>query len=75
MGSNSSNPDLLPGTLYMMVLRTLSKGPLHGYAIAKHIHNWSKGGLEIEDGYFAFLFFISFGLVLFLTLRASRGMM
>ncbi len=34
----------------MMVLRTLSKGPLHGYAIAKHIHDWSKGDLEIEDG-------------------------
>jgi PadR family transcriptional regulator len=50
LGDNSSNPDLLPGTLYMMVLRTLSKGPLHGYAIAKHIHDWSKGDLEIEDG-------------------------
>ena len=50
MGDNSPNPDLLPGTLYMMVLRTLSRGPLHGYAIAKHIHDWSKGGLEIEDG-------------------------
>jgi PadR family transcriptional regulator PadR len=43
-------PDLLPGTLYMMILRTLSQGPMHGYAIAKHIHNWSKGDLEIEDG-------------------------
>ena len=50
MGDNSSNPNLLPGTLYMMVLRTLSKGPLHGYAIARHIHDWSKGALEIEDG-------------------------
>jgi transcriptional regulator len=34
----------------MMVLRTLSQGPLHGYAIARHIHDWSKGGLQIEDG-------------------------
>jgi transcriptional regulator len=34
----------------MMVLRTLSKGPLHGYAIAKHIRDRSKGDLEIEDG-------------------------
>lgn len=34
----------------MMILRTLNQGPLHGYAIAKHIHDWSKGGLEIEDG-------------------------
>lgn len=44
------NPDLLPGTLYMMILRTLHLGPLHGYAIAKHIRDWSKGDLQIEDG-------------------------
>jgi transcriptional regulator len=34
----------------MMILRTLRQGPLHGYAIAKRIREWSKGGLEIEDG-------------------------
>jgi transcriptional regulator len=34
----------------MMILGSLSRGPLHGYAIARHIHDWSKGGLEIEDG-------------------------
>jgi transcriptional regulator len=34
----------------MMILRTLNRGPLHGYAIARHIHEWSKGDLEIEDG-------------------------
>lgn len=44
------NPDLLPGTLYMMILRTLNQGPLHGYAIAKRIEDWSKGDLQIEDG-------------------------
>src|ERR1700704_4879152 len=44
------NQELLPGTLYMMVLRTLAAGPLHGYAIAKHIKNASRRGLEIEDG-------------------------
>ncbi len=44
------NPDLLPGTLYMMILRTLNPGPLHGYAIAKRIRDWSRGDLEIEDG-------------------------
>src|SRR6185295_10037311 len=44
------NQDLLPGTLYMMVLRTLAAGPLHGYAIARHIKDASRGGLEIEDG-------------------------
>lgn len=49
MGDDLS-PDLLPGTLYMMILRTLNQGPLHGYAIAKRIWDWSKGDLEIEDG-------------------------
>ena len=34
----------------MMILRTLVRGPVHGYAIAKHIRDWSKGDLEIEDG-------------------------
>ena len=33
-----------------MILRTLNCGPLHGYAIARHIHDWSRGELEIEDG-------------------------
>ncbi len=44
------NPELLPGTLYMMVLRTLAAGPLHGYAIAKRIRQASGGDLVIEDG-------------------------
>ena len=43
-------PELLPGTLYMMILRTLSAGPLHGYAIAKRIKTASEDGLEIEEG-------------------------
>ena len=34
----------------MMILWTLNQGPLHGYAIAKRIRDWSKGDLEIEDG-------------------------
>jgi PadR family transcriptional regulator len=50
LGDHLANPDLLPGTLYMMILRTLNQGPLHGYAIAKRIREWSKGDLEIEDG-------------------------
>src|ERR1700685_2295424 len=43
-------PELLPGTLYMMILRTLAKGPLHGYAIARKIKQSSGEGLSIEDG-------------------------
>ena len=49
MGSNSV-PELLPGTLYLLVLRTLSSGPLHGYAIARRIKDASREGLQIEDG-------------------------
>jgi len=43
-------PDLLPGTLYMMILRSLRAGPLHGYAIAKRIKEASENRLVIEDG-------------------------
>jgi PadR family transcriptional regulator PadR len=43
-------PELLPGTLYMLVLRALSRGPLHGYAIARRIKDTSANALEIEDG-------------------------
>jgi PadR family transcriptional regulator, regulatory protein PadR len=44
------NQDLLPGTLYMMILRSLRAGPLHGYAIAKRIKDASDNRLIIEDG-------------------------
>lgn len=50
MGKNGDNPELLPGTLYLLILRTLRAGPLHGYAIAKRIRDASEQGLEIEDG-------------------------
>lgn len=50
MGKTSANPELLPGTLYLLILRTLRGGPLHGYAIAKRIKAASEDGLDIEDG-------------------------
>jgi len=43
-------PEFLPGTLYMIVLRALARGPLHGYAIARRIKDTSANALEIEDG-------------------------
>ena len=43
-------PEFLPGTLYMLVLRLLARGPLHGYAIARRIKDTSDNALEIEDG-------------------------
>src|SRR5271154_3027883 len=50
MGKKPANPELLPGTLYLLILRTLRAGPLHGYAIAKRIKDASEQGLDIEDG-------------------------
>ena len=41
--------ELLPGTLYLLILRTLRAGPLHGYGIAKRIKEASEQGLDIED--------------------------
>jgi PadR family transcriptional regulator PadR len=46
----SNSPELLPGTLYLLVLRTLARGPLHGYAIARRIKEHSAETLQIEDG-------------------------
>jgi PadR family transcriptional regulator, regulatory protein PadR len=42
--------ELLPGTLDMLVLRTLSHGPLHGYGIAQHIARTSEDVLKVEQG-------------------------
>jgi len=42
--------DLLPGTLDMLVLRTLLAGSLHGYGIAKSIRSVSNQALDIEFG-------------------------
>jgi len=44
------SPPLLPGTLYMLILRTLDAGPLHGYAIAKRIKQCSADVLDVEEG-------------------------
>ena len=44
------NAELLPGTLYMLILRTLASGPLHGYAIAKRVKEASREGISLEDG-------------------------
>jgi transcriptional regulator len=46
MGKN----DLLPGTLDMMVLKTLTRGALHGYAIAQSLKQFSDDVLEVEEG-------------------------
>jgi len=42
--------DLLPGTLDMLILKTLTRGPLHGYGIALSIKNASEDVLIVEEG-------------------------
>ena len=37
MGARNQPADLLPGTLDLLILRSLSAGPRHGYGIALHI--------------------------------------
>lgn len=42
--------DLLPGTLEMLILVTLRREPLHGYAIAQRIQQNSDELLRVEEG-------------------------
>jgi transcriptional regulator len=44
------NLDLLQGTLDLLILKTLSWGPRHGYAIARWIADRTGDELVIEDG-------------------------
>ena len=42
--------DLFPGALEMLILRTLKRQPLHGYALVQHIKRTSNDLLQIEEG-------------------------
>lgn len=42
--------DLMQGTLDILILRTLSAGPGHGYAIAESIRQRTDGTLLVEEG-------------------------
>lgn len=44
------DPDFLPGTLEMLVLKTLSRGPNHGWGIAQHIQQSSNDALKVGEG-------------------------
>jgi transcriptional regulator len=48
--THSDPSPLLPGTLFLLILKSLARGPLHGYAIAKQIRRASANGLEIQEG-------------------------
>ena len=43
-------PDALQGTLDLLVLKTLSRGPEHGYGIAAHVQRASDEILRMEEG-------------------------
>ena len=51
MGDARKAPgEFLPGTLDMMILKALSRGDLHGYAIAQFIQQASRDVLRVEEG-------------------------
>lgn len=50
MPESKGRKDLFPGALEMMVLQTLQRRPLHGYALVQHIKRSSNELLQVEEG-------------------------
>jgi len=50
MARNSEDRDLFPGALEIMILQSLQRQPMHGYALVKHIKQISDNLLQIEEG-------------------------
>ena len=48
--SRHPTPDLLPGTLDLLILRTLQTQPLHGWAISERIQQISEEVLQVNQG-------------------------
>ena len=46
----SGNPELLQGTLDLLILKALSLGPMHGYGILLRIQHFSRDALVIQQG-------------------------
>jgi PadR family transcriptional regulator PadR len=42
-------PELLPGTLDLLILKTLLRGPMHGYGIAQHLKTVSEDILQVGE--------------------------
>lgn len=49
MGVTNQPHDLLPGTLDLLVLRTLQRGSMHGYGIAQHLRIQSQEVLQVGE--------------------------
>jgi len=51
MDRDLSRTEIPPGTLYMLILKSLARlGPMHGYGIAQHIQLLSEDVLQVEEG-------------------------
>jgi PadR family transcriptional regulator PadR len=46
----TEHADLLPGTLDVLILKSVSLGPLHGYAVLARIEQITQGALLVEQG-------------------------
>jgi PadR family transcriptional regulator PadR len=49
MGVTNQPHDILPGTLDLLVLRTLQRGPAHGYGIAQYLRIQSQDVLQVGE--------------------------
>jgi PadR family transcriptional regulator, regulatory protein PadR len=50
MAKNPEQRDLFPGALEIMILQSLRRKPMHGYALVKHIKQVSDDLLQVEEG-------------------------
>lgn len=49
MGRKDPSPDLLPGTLDLLILRSLARGPMHGYGVAARLRQVSDDVLRVGE--------------------------
>ncbi len=50
MADREARGELLQGTLDLLILKSLNRGPRHGYDIAEHIQQTSEEVLRVEEG-------------------------
>ena len=50
MGEKGNEPAFMPGTLDMLILKSVSRAPMHGYSIVQHIQQASQEVLRVEEG-------------------------
>ena len=47
---NEQNTDVIQGTLDLLILKTLSLGPMHGFGIARRVEQVSRGVFKVNPG-------------------------